>query len=282
MNLYYECSDGTKIDFISDTISAETPETLLQNTWNYTTISGVGGMARIKRFYKDAQESNLTLQILADNAAQYNEIMSQMHRCFERDVRTLSPGKIWWNDFYKECFIVEAEYDDFEELFEAVRKKMVVLSVAPYWTKKDTFTFGALADVQGTLDYPFDYGYDIGTGFDYDRSDVVEVLTNNTAYDSNFEIIFYGPTENPQIVIGEHYYTLYTDLATGEYATINSQKKKIVKHSNNGEKENIFHTRDRGSYIFEKIPNGVIAISKAKTLGVDVIIYDERGEPEWI
>ena len=63
MELYYECSDGTIINFMSDTISAESPETLLHNEWNYTTISGVGGVARIKRFYKDAQESPLTLQI---------------------------------------------------------------------------------------------------------------------------------------------------------------------------------------------------------------------------
>lgn len=282
MELYYECSDGTIINFMSDTISAESPETLLHNEWNYTTISGVGGVARIKRFYKDAQESPLTLQILADNADQYNEIMEQMHRCFEQDVRALQPGRIWWNEYYKECFIVEADYDEFEELFEAVKKKMTVLSVSPYWTRKHSFSFTASPEVEGALDYPYDYGYDIGTGFDYDRADVVEFLDNGTVCDSNFEIIFYGPVENPQVVIGGHYYTLYTNLATGEYATVNSRTKKIRKYSNNGAEENIFHTRDKDSYIFQKIPAGRITVNKARELGVDIILYDERGEPRWI
>ena len=282
MTLYYECSDGTIINFISDTISPEEPETLLRNEWNYSTISGVGGIARIKRFYKDAQESELKLQILADNAEQYNDLMREMHRCFERDVRTLQPGKIWWNDFYKEIFVVEAEYEEFEELMESVVKKIGILSVSPYWTRKHSFTYSALVEVVGTLDYPFDYGFDFGTGYDYDRADVVEFLDNTTVYDSNFELIFYGPCDNPQIVIGGHYYTLYTDLATGEYATVNSRSKKIRKFSNNGAVENIFHTRDKSSYIFEKIPSGVIPVNKAQTLGVDIILYDERGEPEWI
>ena len=58
--------------------------------------------------------------------------------------------------------------------------------------------------------------------------------------------------------------------------------KKIRKTSNNGAVENIFHTRDKSSYIFEKIPSGVIPVNKAQTLGVDIVLYDERGEPEWI
>lgn len=276
MTLYYECSDGTIINFISDTISPEDPETLLKNEWSYSTISGVGGIARIKRFYKDAQESELKLQILADNAEQYNSLMREMHRCFERDVRTLQPGKIWWNDFYKEIFVFEAEYEEFEELMESVVKKIGILSVSNFWTRKHSFSYAGLDEIEGTLDYPFDYGYD------YDRSDVVVLLDNNTVYDSNFEIIFYGPCENPQVVIGGHYYTLYTDLATGEYATVNSRTKKIWKHANNGQKENIFYARDKDSYIFEKIPSGIIPVNKAKTLSVDIILYDERGEPEWI
>lgn len=282
MTLYYECSDGTIINFISDAISPVEPETLLRNEWNYSTISGVGGIARIKRFYKDAQESDLTLQILADNAEQYNSIMREMHRCFERDVRTMTPGKIWWNNFYKEVFVVEAEYDEFEELFESVNKKIGILSVSPYWTRRHAFAYPALAEIEGTLDYPFDYGYDIGTGYDYDRADIVEMLDNTTVYDSNFEIIFYGPVDNPQVVIGGHYYTLYTDLATGEYATINSRTKKIRKYSSNGEEENIFHTRDKSSYIFQKIQSGLVPVNKGRGLGVDIILYDERGEPEWI
>ena len=282
MTLYYECSDGTIINFISDTISPEDPETLLRNSWEYSTISGVGGAARIKRFYKDAQESELTLEILADDAEQYNEIMRQMTRCFEYDIRTMQPGKLWWNGFYKEVFITEVEYEGFEELLESVTKKLVVLSTYPYWTKENVFSFLASDDTAGTLDYPYDYGSAAGTGFDYDQSAATDTITNDAVHESNFEIVFYGPVENPQIAISGHYHTLYTTLSTGEYARINSRTKKITKTGANGTRENIFRTRDRDSYVFQKVPPGLIAVNRARTMGVDVIIYDERGEPEWI
>ena len=95
-------------------------------------------------------------------------------------------------------------------------------------------------------------------------------------------MIFYGPASNPQVVIGGHSYTLYTTLTAGERAEIDSRTKKITKYSINGCTENIFHTRDKDSYIFQKIPYGPLPVNKAAALAFDIVIYDERGEPVWI
>lgn len=281
IEVFYECSDGTKINFTSDVISVDNPEALVGNAWEYSSIAGSGGLSRIKRFFKDAQETELTLEILADDADQYNDIMEQMHRCFERDIRTMEPGRLWWGDFYKECYIVESKYDEFEELLEYVEKKITIVSVSPFWTKISTHHFYAREEQAGTLDYPFDYGSGSG-GYDFDAPGQAEYFRNDSIYDANFAIVFYGPASNPQVVIGGHSYTLYTTLTAGERAEINSRTKKITKYTVNGTEENVFHTRDKENYIFKKIPSGYLSVNKADALALDIVIYDERGEPTWI
>ena len=77
-------------------------------------------------------------------------------------------------------------------------------------------------------------------------------------------------------------YELLTDLEDGEYAVVNSLTKKITQYDIYGNTENIFHLRSRDSYIFERIPECITTISRDKNLKVDITLFDERGEPEWI
>lgn len=277
MNLYYEGSDGTIIDFMSGPLAAQDPESLAANKWSYSTISGVNGLGKVKRFWKDTEEAKLKVMVLADDAEEFNSVMYQMHRAFDMDIRRMKPGKLWWNDFYKEVFAVTTENGSFEELMESVERTISFISVYPYWIKKSTFQYLPYNSVIGALDYPMDYG------FDYDQSEIIETIRNDYIDAANFEIIFYGPCINPNITVGEHVYALYVALNQGEYAVINSKTKKITKYSITGEEENIFHLRDKENYIFEKIPaDSSITLMKSNDLGVNISIFDERGEPDWI
>lgn len=276
MTLYYEGSDGSIIDFMSYPVFAQSPETLTKNSWNYSTISGVNGLGRVKRFYKDTQEATLKLSIMTDTADEFNKVMYDIHRIFDRDVRQLKPGKLWWNGYYKEVFAVETSNDDFEELFEAVEREVTFISVYPYWVKTHRYQYLDLSHNSGSLDYDFDYN------FDYDMEELIEVIENNCIDKANFELKFYGPAQNPSVLVGDHQYELLTELEEGEYAVVNSLTKKITQYDIYGNAENIFHLRSRDSYIFEMIPEGTTTISRDKTLKVDITLFDERGEPEWI
>lgn len=280
MELYYEGSDGSIIDFMKYPIFAQSPETLTENKWNYATISGVNGLGRVKRFYKDTQEASLTLSIMTETADEFNKVMYDIHRTFDRDIRQLKPGKLWWNGFYKEVFAVETSQGDFEELFEAVEREVSFISVYPYWVKTHKYQYLDLSQNTGSLDYDdsvLDYD-----DFDYDLEELIEVIENDCIDKANFEITFYGPCQNPSVTVGSHVYELLTDLESGEYATVNSLTKKILQYDVYGNVENIFHLRSRDSYIFEPIPEGTTTISRDKSLKVDITLFDERGEPEWI
>ncbi|MCM1545054.1 MAG: hypothetical protein NC110_07120 [Ruminococcus sp.] len=278
MTLFYEGSDGTVIDLMNNGIYAQSPETLVNSSWSYSHISGVNGIVKIKRFYKDIQEAKLDVSIMADSEDEFNQMMYKMHQTFDRDVRRMKPGKLWWNGYYKEVFAVETSHSEFEEFFEAVEKTITFLSVYSYWVKEHTYQYLSHIGNSGNLDYgSMDYG-----DLDYNSVDFIEIVPNNCIENANFEITFYGPTIDPTVKIGEHEYSLNTELQTGEYAVVNSITKKITKYSNIGEAENIFHLRNRDSYIFEKIPEGNIAVVRSKEISLSIKIFDERGEPEWI
>ncbi len=280
MILYYLCSDGTKIDLLDDVITAETPETLLEHKWNYKTISGVNGLGRVKSFFKDSVERSLKLNIMADDKNEFNEIMEKLHICFEKDVRTLKPGRIYWNDFYIEVFIFASKANEFDENFEYVELELTVLSCYDYWIREKAFNYlscNAEELIDAGIDFPFDY-----SGFDYLRSDAVEVIDNNCITSANFELKFFGPFTSPSVMINGIEYELQDlELDEDEYASINSLTKKIIKVSKSGEKENVFHLRKDNS-IFTPLAAGKISVIRPKELQVSITVFDERGEPIWI
>lgn len=278
MTLYYEGSDGSKLDLMDGGVYIQDPENLTANKWKYSTISGVNGLGRVKRFYKDTQEANVTLGIMADNAKEFNLIMYNIHRTFDRDIRRMIPGKLWWNGFYKEVFAVETSQASFEELFEAVDRDVTFISVYPYWVKKKTYHYGIGSEEAAGSGMDYEYDHD----FDYDLEEIAEVVRNDCIDAANFELKFYGPVSNPSVTIGGHLYEVATILEEGENLTINSITKKIIQSDAYGNAENVFHLRNRDSYIFEKIPEGEAQILRSKEHMLDVTIYDERGEPEWI
>lgn len=278
MTLFYEGSDGTVINLMGDGVYAQEPETLVKNEWKYSTISGVNGVGRVKHFYKDSKEAPLTLGIMAEDKEQFDEIMFRIHRTFDRDIRRMKPGKLWWGDFYREVFAVVTTYSDFEELFESIDQKVNFLSVYDYWVRKNIFQYtGASGSGTDTgLDFPHDYPHD------YAAEDVVEVIENDCIDAANFEIRFYGPVANPSVVIGDHTYEVFVTLNAAETAVINSLSRTVTKYDEYGNAENIFYLRGRDDYVFEKIPEGAITIRRNRAHQIDITIYDERGEPEWI
>ena len=126
------------------------------------------------------------------------------------------------------------------------------------------------------LDYDHDFD------FDYALDEITEVVQNNCIDAANFELKFYGPIDNPSVTIGGHEYEVLTTLADGDYLTVNSLTKKILQYDAYGNVENVFHLRNRDSYIFQKIPEGETPILRSKDHMLDITIFDERGEPEWI
>ncbi len=281
MTLKYECSDGTIINLMKFPIMAQSPETLATSGWKYETISGINGIGKIKQFYKETNSTSLKLSVMADSKEEFNEISYRLHRCFERDVRSATPGKLWWNDFYKYVFCVEKEADEFEEDYCATDIALTFISVNPYWIKQILTRLRVEQEETG-LDFPYDYGSDGAASFDFYGAFNTKILKNNCIYDANFKIVFYGPCENCAIQVADHIYEVETALALGEQLIIDSVNKKVYSVDQWSNTTNKFNLRNRDSYIFHKIPSGNSRIEHDSMTNCDIILYDERGEPDWI
>ena len=105
---------------------------------------------------------------------------------------------------------------------------------------------------------------------------------NNTNFvASNFKLRIYGACINPAIIIGDHTYKVNCTVNAGEYLTIDSTTKKIYVTGTDGTVTNVFSQRDRESYIFEKIPVGMVTVAWGGGYGFDLILLEERSEPKW-
>ena len=94
-------------------------------------------------------------------------------------------------------------------------------------------------------------------------------------------MVVYGAAENPALAVGGHLYQVDAVLQANEFLTVDSVGKTVILTHTDGSTENLFNSRNRDSYIFEKIPPGVSLVSLDGCQKADITLLEERGEPEW-
>ena len=164
---------------------------------------------------------------------------------------------------------------------------LTVTTDYPQWIKETRISFQKNGSVfsdgseecgsgKRNLDFYVDFPYDY-------MSEMKGRTLNNTGFVGvNFRLIIYGAAINPVIFISGHAYQVNCQIEENEYLTIDSIAKTILLTKSDGTVENHFHQRNRGSYIFEKIPAGNNIVNWDKTFGFDVVMFEERSEPKWI
>ena len=278
MKLYYENSRGAIIDLMKFPVMAQNPEVLAERSWGYETETKQDGTKNIKQFYKDLEQKKLQLSIMADSKEEYNNLMNDMSEIFDYDVRNRQPGKIWWNDRYKEVYVTATDFSEYEEDFEAIENEITVSTTLPWWIKENHVEghINNPETIGKDLDYPHDYAYDY-----FNSAENVRIYNDSIA-DCHFQLTIYGPCENPRLLIGNQIYGLNCSLDAGEYALIRSREKKAYKIKNTGERESILRFRDGEYYLFEKLHPGSFRIAWDGLFGFEMIAYEERSEPLWI
>lgn len=131
-------------------------------------------------------------------------------------------------------------------------------------------------DINCCSDYPMDYP------MDYASNRTMLQLVNGDFTASDFRLIIHGVVENPAVVIGGHTYQVNATINEGDYVTIDSQRKTITLTRSDGSTENLFNSRNRNSYIFEKIPVGESQLLLSGEFSIEIILLEERSEPKWI
>lgn len=233
---------------------------------------------RISTIEKDVAQFKLNLFIIAPTEAQGIELKNRLFEVVEKDVLATEKGRLVVGDHYLPCFVTASTKSEYLKSARCMKVTLTVQTDAPYWIKESQHCFYTKLNAMEYpyLDYNFDYPIDYWISSRNPR-----VLRNSGFTDSNFKLVFYGDCVNPSVMIGGHLYQVNVTVNSGERVVIDSEKKTIVLIDRNRNETNIFGKRNRDSYIFQKIPAGLVAMDFDETFDFDVIIKEERSEPKW-
>ena len=233
---------------------------------------------RISALNRDVSNRNLTIIIICATEAEGTAVKNRLHEISEKDVYAMKYGKIVIGDYYFKCFVTKSQKAQYLINKRYMRVTLTLTTDQPYWIKETTKAFRTAASSSGTvsgLDYPHDFPFDYLSATSNDK-------INNTGFvASAFKLIVYGECTNPLIYIGDHAYQVNCTVDENEYLTIDSVAKQIYLTKNDGTIINEFNQRKKDSYIFEKIPAGMNAVSWNGSFGFDLTLLEERSEPKW-
>ena len=233
---------------------------------------------RISVLEKDVTQFKLPIYIIAPTEEKGIELKNQLFEIVEKDVLAMEKGRFIVGDHYLQCYVTASSKSEYLKSARCMKVTLTVQTDSPFWIKESKYGFYKIptyAD-HAHLDYNFDYPIDYWVGSHNSR-----ILRNSAFTDSNFRMVIYGYCNYPQIKIGDHLYQLNVAIIAGSRAVIDSEKKTIVLIDKDGNETNIFSKRNRDSYIFKKIPAGLVHVELGEAFDLDIIIKEERSEPKW-
>lgn len=230
---------------------------------------------RIGGFKRGVQSKSIPVVVICDTSTEGMKLRNELYEVLEKDVLAGIPGRIVLGGYYMTCFVTESKKTEY--LNDYMKLTLKVTTDAPYWVKENTTRFGyGGGEIGQDLDFNRDHPYD------YTSNNNGNTVNNTGFVASDFRIVIYGPAVNPVITIAGHDYGVQCNVEANEYVTIDSKKKTVIHTAENGEQTNLFDDRERDSYIFEKVPAGISNVERNANFLMDIVLFEERGEPKWI
>lgn len=249
---------------------------LLDYEWHYADRNN-----KIRGFKKEINEKTVTLSIFGNTEKDYAQNWNHLHEVFERDIKNMTPGKLYFGSSYLKCFVTSSKKADWEWDCGITDNEIVFLTDSDVWIEEYSKTLSpqtgvGKAAISEGLEYPYDYKYDYAPG-----KSGIDIWNIDHFASSEFKMIIYGPCADPEIHINDHKYIVYDTLEKNDYIVIDSRDHTVIKHLSNGYKQNLFDKRGKEYSVFERIPDGTVMINWSGTFGFDITLFLERSEPKW-
>lgn len=222
----------------------------------------------------------LPVTIICGTEAEGMAARNKLIEVMDKDVLAFQPGRIIIGDYYFKCYVTKSEKKNYLKTRRYMTLNLTLTSDCPYWVKETSTVFTANGTSTINMehngkDFRFDYPIDY-------HSDILNSEINNTGFvASNFRLNINGPCTNPVVHIAGHAYQVNCNVDAGEHLTIDSAEKTIVLTARDGTKSNVFNSRNKESYIFEKIPAGRNAVLWSGEFAFELVLLEERSEPKW-
>lgn len=275
-DIYYENSQGIKISLVKAPYRLQTGD-LFNYRWDYTTSISRKFGGKIKSFRRDVKTITLLLGIMGDSAHAYHESLNKFSEITEYDINLMKPGKLWCGKYYISCYLVSSEKGEWESDIEVLDNTIELVAEYPFWINENEYNFKQ-SRITSTDNkrYAYKYAYRYANGLS--STDLVNVHYT----ECNFLMRIYGPITKPLVIIGGYRYFVDIVLEEGEYLEIDSVNETVTKVMTSGIRINSFHNRSKQDSVFRPIQTGRQQVSWSGKFDFDVILYQERSEPEWL
>lgn len=243
--------------------------------WAYTSAN-----SKILSFQRGIVKHKLPVVIVCESEAEGITRRNALFEVIEKDVLANKHGTLQIGEYKLQCFVIASEKSDFLESKRSMTVKLTIVTDRSFWLKEKKYVFtekggGETVETE-FLDFSYDFPYDYAN--DLNAMEVVNDNFVNTA----FKMTIYGGCINPQITINGHVYEVNCTVEEGEILIIDSIAKTVKLQKADGTTVNKFASRNKESYIFEKIPAGDCRLSRNDQFRFDLALLEERSEPKWI
>lgn len=282
MNFYYENSNGRKIDLNKPPFLGVLCNNLFEFKWDYVTQGQA--VKKIVKFEKAMKQKKFQILINGKSEHEYLGNLELFLQLTDVDINNVRKGKLWIDDYYLEGYIFASSKKKQYLHTDKTLIECTLICEKANWQSEELYRFFAdghddTDDHDDYTGYGIYYPYDLP--YDYSAPFGIRTILNESYFDTDFEITFYGRYQDPYVRIGGQLYKINYLVNVDEYLKINSKEKTVVLHKANGTQMNLFRYRDRNNNIFELIKSGGNTVIKPSTLAVDVKLFYERSEPKY-
>lgn len=282
MKFYYINSRGEKLD-LSDYPYLFQEGDLLDSSWEKDNDKD-----RYRNIRKTAGEKTFKIAVvpdytkpLSERKREYVNAINHIADVFEYDVCNNAYGKLFTDSgYYLSCQILDSNKSDWESDLPYMFNEFKAITEVNYWFKEKTLTFYPVVE---SSDKGFEFAFDFP--FDYKPSFSLEkYFTNDSLLPAEFNLLIYGPCENPSITVGTHRYSFHCTLKSTERLEVTARQnaKKVTLITADGERVRYFNCRSKSQSVFEPIPVGTSRISWKGDFAFSLTLIDKRSEPRWL
>ena len=271
VSITYIASSGHKYNLISDGIRHAKAN---YHAWAYKAQgTKLQHGTRVADFMKDSAVYDTEL-IFTGGERKRQALVNALHDDFETDIRNNQAGRLIWGDYYIDCFITASDTAPTNYPTQT-SNKISIYAPYPFWIQDYKIELlPSEAAESEFLDFPFNFPFDFTPPIIGETT-----IKSDFPFDSEFEMVIFGPAVNPRVTINYYSYVLYTTIPDGAYVVIDSRKKTVMQFNTGGTQSNIFNLRNKTDSVFKKIPSGNLRITWDATFGVNITIHRERSEP---
>lgn len=279
--MYYVNNSGERFTLNGDGLTYTDPKPLRAFSWDYVLsnrLNGYGG--RASGFARRPKTVDLEVRTRGFTMAQFKELMNSFLAVSDADCIAETPGKLYVGSQYISCYLAVSGEIGINTWYTPFAYRIIkVLAVEPYWCTDVTTIFNIRsAEEVDTTGKRFNlrFPYRFGSGYS-----VAKLL--NTHYASCPAVLtFYGPADNPSVIINDTVFSVDVTLTSAERLVIDQVHNEIYKMDASGNKTNAFDKRNKAYDIFERIPVGESTLLYDGSFKLSVTLVRQRSELEWV